>query len=57
MPFLNRQTMFKKMIGYFAKIVLILFLVPVSIICYFADDILDEEKQFTLGYQVIAVKE
>jgi SAM-dependent methyltransferase len=57
MPFLNRQTIIKKIVGCLAKIVLIFFLVPVSIICYFVDDIFDKDKQLTLGYQVIAVKE
>jgi len=35
---------------------LMFLLLPVSIICYFVDDIFDKEKELTLGYQVVAVK-
>lgn len=56
MPFLNRETLVKKIAGWFIKIGLILFLPLVSIICYFFDDILDKEKELTLGYQIVAMK-
>ena len=56
MPFLNRETLFKSVAGACIKIVLMFFLVPVSLICYFVDDVFDKEKKLTLGYQVIAVK-
>jgi ubiquinone/menaquinone biosynthesis C-methylase UbiE len=56
MPFLNRETVFKRIAGSFVKLGLMCFLVPVSIICYFVDDVFDKEKTLTLGYQVVAVK-
>lgn len=56
MPFLNRETFIKKIAGLFGKIILVFFLVPVSIVCYFVDDIFDKEKELTLGYQLVAVK-
>jgi ubiquinone/menaquinone biosynthesis C-methylase UbiE len=56
MPFLNREIIFKKIAGRLTQMVLIFFLVPVSIICYYVDDIFDKDKRLTLGYQLIAVK-
>lgn len=56
MPFLNERTILKRTAGWLAKIVLIFFLIPLSIICYLVDDIFDKDKKLTLGYQLIAVK-
>ena len=57
MPFLNRKTPFKRIVGGLAKGLLMFLLVPVSIVCYFVDDVFDKEKKLTLGYQVVAVKD
>lgn len=57
MPFLNRKSFFKKTSGWIVKAALLLFLIPISIVCYCLDDIFDKNKELTLGYQVIAIKE
>jgi SAM-dependent methyltransferase len=57
MPFLNRETLVKKMTGWLVKIGLVFFLLPASIVCYLVDNIFDKEKELTLGYQLVAVKE
>jgi SAM-dependent methyltransferase len=56
MPFLNRNNFFKKILGWIVKAILLFFLIPMSIVFYYLDDIFDKDKELTLGYQVVAVK-
>jgi len=57
MPFLNRKSMIKKVFGLLSKLILIPFLIFFSLIFYLLDDLLDKEKDLTLGYMVTAKKE
>jgi ubiquinone/menaquinone biosynthesis C-methylase UbiE len=56
MPFLNRKSVLKKLSGWVIKIPLMLLFTIISILFYWLDDLLDKEKDLTLGFQIIAVK-